>query len=130
MMKTPFALAAAIARFIAGASSPTRRVAPWHQCWFHMSQMMMAVCSGCHLRTFSVTTTEPPDPLFPARASGRARQVGLEPSQQSALWPWAAHAKARQPIQAANFPLLRQNEPINGTLPSRSIRLEPQISVV
>ena len=58
MIKTPLARAAAIARFIAGASSPTRRVAPWHQCWFHMSQMMMAVCDGFHSRTFSLTTYE------------------------------------------------------------------------
>ena len=48
MIKTPLARAAAIVRFIAGASSPTRRVAPWHQCWFHMSQMMIAVCAGSH----------------------------------------------------------------------------------
>ena len=46
MIRTPLARAAAIVRFIAGASSPTRRVAPWHQCWFHMSQMMIAVCAG------------------------------------------------------------------------------------
>ena len=69
MMKTPLARAAAIVRFIAGASSPTRRVAPWHQCWFHMSQMMMAVCAGCHSRTFSLTTNVFP-PAAPAFATG------------------------------------------------------------
>ncbi len=64
MMKTPLARAAATVRFIAGASSPTRRVAPWHQCWFHMSQMMIAVCAGSHSRTFSVTTNEPAAPAL------------------------------------------------------------------
>ena len=49
MISTPLARAAAIAWFIAGASSPTRRVAPWHQCWSHMSQMMMAVFAGLPL---------------------------------------------------------------------------------
>ena len=40
--------------FIRGAISATRRVAPLHQCWSHMSQTTMAVSLGCHLRTLWV----------------------------------------------------------------------------
>jgi hypothetical protein len=77
IMKTPLARAAATVRFITGASSPTRLVAPLHQCSFHMSQMMMAVSVGFHSTSFS-STTNAFSPAGARLASGsrmRARSV-------------------------------------------------------
>ena len=76
MMSTPLARAAATVRFIAGASSPTRRVAPRHQCWFHMSQMMIAVRDGSQRSVFSCTgNPSPPDAAVFGTGS---RHPGLE----------------------------------------------------
>src|SRR4051794_22235787 len=63
MISTPLLRAAATARFITGASSPTRRVAPLHQCLSHMSQMMRAVFEGCHSTAFSLTLKAAFDPV-------------------------------------------------------------------
>ena len=47
-MKTPRERAALTTSFIRPAISATRAVELGHQCLSHMSQMMIAVCSGCH----------------------------------------------------------------------------------
>src|SRR5688572_23414083 len=58
-MNTPLARAAFTTSFIRGAISPTRSVAPLHQCWFHISQMMSAVFLGAHSSAFSSTRHSP-----------------------------------------------------------------------
>src|SRR5262245_61717381 len=55
MMKTPCARAFLITSFMRGAISATRRVAPAHQCWSHMSQITMAVFWGSHWTVRSIT---------------------------------------------------------------------------
>ena len=59
MIKTPLARAAFTTSFMRGAISPTRSVAPLHQCWFHMSQMMMAVFFESNSIAFSSTRHSP-----------------------------------------------------------------------
>ncbi len=54
-ISTPLFLAAFSTLFICGAISPTLSVAPLHQCSFHISQMMIAVCDASHCR-ISFTT--------------------------------------------------------------------------
>ena len=46
MISTPRLRAATSTSFIRGAISATRRVAPLHQCSFHMSQTTIAVRDG------------------------------------------------------------------------------------
>src|SRR6185312_14054290 len=69
---TPLARAAATARFMACASSPTRRVAPRHQCWSHMSQMMIAVFVGSQRRCSSLVANPEEEPFvaLPEAARG------------------------------------------------------------
>src|SRR5450759_2738316 len=47
-IKTPFLRAIEITSFIKGAISATLAAAPLHQCWSHMSQIMIAVSADFH----------------------------------------------------------------------------------
>ena len=89
IMSTPRSRTALTARFIAGASSPTRRVAPLHQCWSHMSQMMIAVFAGSHSRVFSLTVNPAPCAGVAASRSRACRTSGLA---AGASPPRAAHS--------------------------------------
>src|SRR6266496_282964 len=53
MMNTPWLRAFCTTACMRDAISATRRVAPWHQCLSHMSQMTMAVFFGLHSTVFS-----------------------------------------------------------------------------
>ena len=117
-MKTPRSRAAATARFIAGASSPTRRVAPLHQCWFHMSQMMMAVCAGCHSRTFSLTTNDPPAPALAGSRTRACKTSGPAAFSTCCSRAWATHNITRQPTHTARVLPSHQSLGIKGNLPS------------
>ena len=121
MMSTPLARAAATARFIAGASSPTRRVAPWHQCWFHMSQMMIAVCAGLHSTSFSVITNgsdEEPITDFPGSRVRACNTSGAFFVSTRVSWAGTANASNKLLPQNARPLLPRQNPRIRGYRPS------------
>src|SRR6266508_430971 len=80
MISTPRWRAALTTSFIRGAISATRRVAPWHQCWFHMSQMTTAVFFGSHSTVFSATCHSP----LPLLLSTRERVGSLNESAPAA----------------------------------------------
>src|SRR5260370_13307717 len=82
-MNTTFARAATTTWSRRGAISPTRCVAPAHQCLSHMSQMTMAVCFGSHFRIFSRTSKPPRSAGFGTRwravsVSGSAKETAGE----------------------------------------------------
>ncbi|MGC8642383.1 MAG: hypothetical protein ACP5XB_21180 [Isosphaeraceae bacterium] len=95
MMSTPLSRAALTVRFIAGASSPTLREAPLHQCWFHMSQMMIAVFAGPHFSVFSLTVN-----VVPPGAGSRNRACSTRGLASVGSAPRAAsHAPAVNAIK-------------------------------
>ena len=74
-MRTPLSRALEITSFMRGAISATRRVAPLHQCSFHMSQMMMAVFAGSHPRV-SPAGRKFSEPSATGRFSGLSQLTG------------------------------------------------------